>query len=212
MNTDTSKKPVGNQFSLKALIQASFQKKKAIPVENQLKTSKQNGGEPVETSYPLTGLAVSVTGSGVNQYSRQGEKRDFGAETEKSNRANQARIDFLSLPEKEPLPLEDMTTEEIIAAVHETFPAGAPTIYPTMPDWRKFCDAFPHCVRDDRKVCGFYQPDKACHCELFDKAFPGVGWWDLGKDGEAPATSQCGRRGTEEEPRYYIPCRKKKRL
>ena len=169
-----------------------------------MKTSKQNGGEPVETSYPLTGLAVSVTGSGVNQYSRQGEKGDFGAETEKSNRENQARIDFPSLPEKDPLHLEEMTTEEIIAAVHEAFPDGPPLLYPTMPDWRKFCDAFPHCVRDDRKVCTFYQPDKACHCELFDKVFPGVGWWCVGESGQVPATSQGGRRGTEEEPRYYI--------
>ncbi len=107
-------------------------------------------------------------------------------------------------PEKEPLPLEDMTTEEIIAAVHETFPAGPPLLYPTMPDWRKFCDAFPHCIRDDRKRCTFYQPDKTCHCELFDKAFPGVGWWCVGESGQVPATSQRGRRGTEEEPRYYI--------
>ncbi len=116
-------------------------------------------------------------------------------------------------PEKEPLPLEDMTTEEIIAAVHETFPAGPPLLYPTMPDWRKFCDAFPHCIRDDRKTCTFYQPDKTCHCELFDKAFPGVGWWCVGESGQVPATSQRGRRGTEEEPRYYtFPCRKKKSL
>ena len=100
--------------------------------------------------------------------------------------------------------LEDMTVEEVVAAVREFFPDGPPLLYPTMPDWRKFCDAFPHCVRDDRKMCTFYQPDKACHCELFDKAFPGVGWWCVGESGQVPATSQRGRRGMEEEPRYYI--------
>jgi len=75
--------------------------------------------------------------------------------------------------------LEDMTTEEIVAAVHETFPDGPPLKYPTMPDWKQFCDAFPHCVRDDGEVCRFYQSDKACYCELFEKAFPGVGWWHM---------------------------------
>lgn len=108
-------------------------------------------------------------------------------------------------PEKEPLPLEEMTTEEIIAAVRETFPDGPPLLYPTMPNWKKFCDAFPHCVRGDRTVCGFYQPDKPCHCELFEKAFPGVGWWCVGEGGQAPATSQGGRRGAEDETLYYIP-------
>lgn len=84
-----------------------------------------------------------------------------------------------SLSEKESLPLEDMTTEEIIAAVHEAFPDSAPLLYKHMPNWHRFCDAFPHCVRDDDEICTFYQPGEACYCSLFEKAFPGVGWWHM---------------------------------
>ena len=82
-------------------------------------------------------------------------------------------------PEKEHLSIDDMTTEEIIAAVREFFPDGPPLKYKSMPDWKKFCDAFPHCVRDDREVCAFYQPGDACYCALFEMAFPNTGWWHM---------------------------------
>ena len=82
-------------------------------------------------------------------------------------------------PEKEPLPLEVMTTEEIIAAVREFFQGEVPVKYKSMPDWRRFCDAFPHCIRDDGEVCRFYQPNDACCCWLFEASFPNVGWWHM---------------------------------
>ncbi|WP_446425380.1 hypothetical protein [Mailhella sp.] len=46
MYADTSKKPVTNQFSLKALVSNKLHGKKAIPVKNQLRTSN----EPAELS------------------------------------------------------------------------------------------------------------------------------------------------------------------
>lgn len=107
---------------------------------------------------------------------------DFHRETEP------AKDELPTLPDESGLSLDDFTLEEVVEAVHEFFPAGPPMLYPTMPDWRKFCDDFPRCVKG-KESCPFYRPGEACHCELFDKAFPGVGWWTLGEEKTPEAES-----------------------
>nr|CRY95411.1 hypothetical protein [uncultured prokaryote] len=106
MNTDTSRKPVKDQFSLKALILAGKHTGKTIPVENQLKTSNEKYGKTSKTSYPLTGITVSVTGSGKKRTFRHEDEGSFMDECQKAERQDQAinsslPVDPLDLPDSD---------------------------------------------------------------------------------------------------------------
>ncbi|WP_077072465.1 hypothetical protein [Mailhella massiliensis] len=156
-NVRDKKRDKEHGFSLLALIKA----------KRQAKEAGQSVGQERDKPCPTRG-----TNDEILSHVEKAEIGNFLDTTQEADKRQEKT-------KEESLSIDDMTTEEIIAAVHEAFPDGAPVKYKSMPDWRKFCDAFPHCVRDDGAVCGFYQPDKACHCALFEMAFPNTGWWHM---------------------------------